>query len=353
MKSEEIAKLAGVSRSTVSRVINNYSNVPPETREKVEQVIREYGYVPNNSARNLAGKPVNAIGLFFVEFFSEKSGEIEENIIHSSPFYSDFLAYSIGLLKKRGYQLTVSIINQPDDFDMIEMAFINKSISGCIIMGDIVPNNVLKRLSHQGFPTFLVNQRSAINMKNIYLVNTENYAGAYKVVQLLVDNGHTKIAHITGAFEKASVKERFDGFQDCLSHNMIPYNEDYIYHTHIHRAESGYTAMKELLEKNKDHMFTAVFAANDLLAFGAIRCLNDMGFKVPRDISVVGYDNAEMSSFIVPPLTTVSINVRSVAERTVENLMGIIENNEKVPVLTKEENFTVIVRESVRDISKK
>lgn len=351
MKSEEIAKLAGVSRSTVSRVINNYPNVPPETREKVERIIREYGYIPNNSARNLAGKPANAIGLFFVEFFFVEYDGIEENIIHSSPFYSEFLAHAIDLLKKRGYQLTVSIISKQDDFDMIETSYANKSISGCIIMGDIVPNVVLKRLSQQGLPTILINQRSKISLKHVYLINTENYAGAYEAVQLLIDSGHTKIAHITGAFEKASVKERFEGFRDCLSHNMVSYHENYVYQTHIHRAESGYTAMKALMEKNKEDPFTAVFAANDLLAFGAIRCLRDMGLKVPQDMSIIGYDNAELSSFISPPLTTVSVSVKAVAVKAVESLIGIIENHAEVPSFSKEEKFTLIERRSVRKLS--
>lgn len=350
MKSEEIAKLAGVSRSTVSRVINNYPNVPPETREKVERVIREYGYIPNNSARNLAGKPANAIGLFFVEFFAEEYGEIEENIIHSSPFYTEFLAHAIDGLKKRGYQLTVSIISSQDDFDIIETAYANKSISGCIMMGDIVPNMVLERLSRQGLPTILINQRSRISLKNIYLINTENYAGAYGAVQMLIDHGHTRIAHITGAFEKASVKERFEGYRDCLSHNSISYNENYIYQTHIHRAESGYTAMKGLMERNHENPFTAVFAANDLLAFGAIRCLRDMNLRVPQDISIVGYDNAELSGFIAPPLTTVSVSVKAVAERAVASLIAVIEKKEKVPSFAKEENFTLIERRSVRKL---
>ena len=351
MKSEEIAKLAGVSRSTVSRVINNYPNVPPKTREKVERVIREYGYRPNNSARNLAGKPANAIGLFFVEFFSGEYDEMEENIIHSSPFYSEFLAHAIDQLKKRGYQLTVSIISRQDDFDMIETAYANKSISGCIMMGDIVPDVVLERLSRQGLPTILINQRSKIEFKNIYLINTENYAGAYGAVQLLIDNGHTRIAHITGAFEKASVRERFEGYRDCLGHNQISYNENYIYQTHIHRAESGYTAMEALLKKNKEAPFTAVFAANDLLAFGAIRCMQDKKIRVPQDISIIGYDNAELSGFIAPPLTTVSVSVKAVTKRAVTSLIAVIEKKEKVPSFAKEETFTLIERKSVRKLS--
>lgn len=342
MNSEDIAKLAGVSRSTVSRVINGYTNVPPETKEKVEQVIREYGYIPNTSARNLAGKPSNVIGLFFVEY-----GELEENIIHSSPFYSEFLANSIDRLKKQDCQLVVSIIDKTGDFDMLETAFVNKTMAGCILMGDIVPNFVLEKLGKLACPTVLVNQRSSVDYPNIYLMNTENYKGAYQAVQLLVSYGHRKIAHITGSVEKTSIKERFEGYRDCLLHNQIPVNEDYIYYSHIHRAESGYQAIRKLMGDNRGNEPTAIFAANDLLAFGAIRGLKEMGVKVPQDVSVVGYDNAELSQYMSPPLTTVQVSVERIAHMTVDSLLGVIRRKEEIPVFSKLKDFRLIERGSV------
>ena len=342
--SEEIARLAGVSRSTVSRVINGYSNVPPKTKEKVERVIREYGYIPNTSARNLAGKPGNTIGLFFVEY-----GELEENIIHSSPFYSEFLANAIDRLKKRGYQLVVSIINKTTDFDMVEMAFVNKTMSGCILMGDIVPNSVLERLGNIGCPTMLVNQRTAVDFPNIYLMNTENYKGAYQATQLLIKHGHRRIAHITGSIEKTSIKERFEGYRDCLLHNQVPVIDSYIYHSHIHRAESGYQAVIALIRDNKENEPTAIFAANDLLAFGAMKGLKELGIKVPGDISIVGYDNAEMSQYMSPPLTTIQVRVEKIAHMTIDGLLRIIEKKEKLPVCSKLEEFQPIKRGSVAE----
>lgn len=345
MNSEEIARLAGVSRSTVSRVVNGYANVPPETKEKVEQIIRKYGYIPNTSARNLAGKPSNAIGLFFVEY-----GELEENIIHSSPFYSEFLANAIDRLKKHDCQLVVSIINKTEDFDMVETAFLNKTMAGCILMGDIVPNLVLEKLGKLECPTMLVNQRSSVEYPNIYLMNTENYKGAYAAVQLLIKNGHKKIAHITGSIEKTSIKERFEGYRDCLLHNQLPVNESYIYYSHIHRAESGYQAVKRVMEDNKGNEPTAIFAANDLLAFGAMRSLKEMGFKIPRDISIVGYDNAELSQYMSPSLTTVQVSVEKIAHMTTDSLLRVIRKKESIPVFSQMKEFQLIERGSVAEV---
>lgn len=345
MNSEEIAKLAGVSRSTVSRVVNGYTNVPPETKERVEQIIREYGYIPNTSARNLAGKPSNVIGLFFVEY-----GVLEENIIHSSPFYSEFLANAIDRLKKQGCQLVVSIINRIEDFDMVETAFINKTMAGCILMGDIVPNSVLERLGKSACPTVLVNQRSSIDYPYIFLMNTENYKGAYQAVQLLVNHGHKRIAHITGSVEKTSIKERFEGYRDCLLHNQIPVNESYIYYSHIHRAESGYQAVLKMMADNKGNEPTAIFAANDLLAFGAMRGLKELGLKIPQDISIIGYDNAELSQYMSPPLTTVQVSVEKIARMTVDGLLLVIRKKEAIPVYSQLKEFTLMERGSVAPV---
>lgn len=341
INSSEIAKIVGVSRSTVSRVINGYSNVPPETREKVEKAIREYGYVPNTAARNLAGKPSSTVGLFIIEY-----GVLSENIIHSSPFYSEFLVNAIDKLKRRGYQLLVSIINDPAEFETILAQYTNRSICGCIMMGDIVANPVLKRFQAANCPVFLINQRDKTPFSNIYLLNTENYQGAYNAVQLLVDAGHRRIAHITGSMEKTSIKERFEGYRDCLTDNNLTFCEDYVRYTHIHRAESGYQAMLELLEHAAEPP-TAIFAANDLLAFGAMRALKEKGFRIPEDISVIGYDNAELSQYMSPPLTTVATSIEELTEMTVNNLLDVLEYEKKVPSYQKMEDFTIVERSSV------
>lgn len=342
INSEEIAQLAGVSRSTVSRVINGYSNVPPKTKEKVEQIIEQYGYIPNSSARNLAGKPTNSIGLYFVEY-----GQLEENIIQSSPFYSEFLASAIDRLKKKGYQLVVSIINKEKDFQQVEVAFANKTISGCILMGDVVPEKVLERLSSRECPTFLVNQKAEAEYSGVYEVNTENYGGAYQAVQLLVDQGHKKIAHITGSMEKSSMKERYEGYRDCLLKNGIALNEKYICKTHIHRAESGYLAVKAIMSENTDDKPTAIFAANDLLAFGAMRGLKEMGLRIPKDISIVGYDNAELSQYMSPPLSTVQVSAEKIAKLTIDSLLAVIKKSKEIQPFLKMEEFRVIERSSV------
>lgn len=347
MNSQEIAKIAGVSRSTVSRVINGYRNVPPETKEKVEEIIQRYGYVPNKSARNLAGKPSEAVGLFFVEY-----GTVEENIIHSSPFYSEFLVTAIDCLKKQGFQLVVSIINKIEDFNTVLASFETKSIAGCILMGDIVPNSVLAKLSDGNCPTMLVNQRSSIEYPNIYLTNTENYRGAYKAVQYLINNGHRKIAHITGAIEKTSIKERLEGYRDCLLHNEISVSDSYICHSsHIHRAESGYQAVIEMMEKNKGNGPTAIFAANDLLAFSAMRGLKEMGLRIPEDISIVGYDNSELGQYMSPPLTTIGVSVENVTVTAVGRLLGVIKNREEIAVFAQVGDSRLIERGSVRPMA--
>jgi len=347
MNSTEVAKIAGVSRSTVSRVINGYPNVPKETFEKVMEVVREHNYYPNNSARTLAGKPSSIIGIFFVD-----NSESDRNIIRSSPFYTEFLAYFTDKIAKLGYALMVSILRNDQGFDSLQSLFNQKMISCGVFMGDIVPNKVLKYLSDNKHYSILINQREHTDFENIILLNTENYLGSYKAVELLIKSGHTRIAHIAGTNEKISTKRRLEGYKECLLHNGLPFDESLIIRANIHREESGYQATQELIQRTKANLPSAIFAANDLMAISALQALNDMDIRVPDDVSLIGYDNVDMSKYTTPTLSTVSTPLERLAELASVSLTYALENDSIREQNLLMRDFDIVARNSIKNICK-
>lgn len=344
MNSSEIAKLIGVSRSTVSRVLNGYTNVPPATKEKVEKALIKYGYTPNNAARNLRGKPSKIIGMFFVGF-----GDILPASIHSSPFFSEFLVFFADALKTHRYQLLVSIINNKSEMNNIKNLFVDKTISGAVLMGDKVPDEILQEMDREKNKCILINQKDECTLENILLVNTENYKPSYEAVKLLIDNGHKRIANIAGTQSKISTIERYRAYCQCLKDNNLVLDPNLVIFENIHKEYSGYNAGKELIEKNQGNLPTAVFCCNDLMAIGFMRAMKELGIRVPEDISVIGFDNTELSKCSVPKLSTVSTDINKIANITAESFVKFIESTEQMKDLRKQviSEYNIIDRESV------
>lgn len=344
MNSSEIAKLAGVSRSTVSRVVNGYTNVPPATKERVMEIIRKYGYTPNNSARNLAGKPSRVIGLFFIAMEQQEKG-----IIHSSPFFSEFLVFFADKLQNYGYQLLVSVISSRAHMKNMEAMFAEQMISGGVFMGDLLPLEELESLSNARSKCMLINQRESCDLEHILILNTENYRAAYDAVQALVDLGHTRIGHIAGEQLKASTTERLKGYYDCLHDVGIIYDPRLIVHAKMHQEENGFLAMQQLMQQCEGQYPSALFCCNDLMAIGAMRYLEQKGIRVPQDISVMGYDNSEMSRYTKPPLSTIATSVEKLAVLACDTLVHYIETGNYAPEEKTQmvREYQVVLRESV------
>lgn len=342
MDSNAIAKLAGVSRSTVSRVVNGYANVPPGTRAKVMAVIERYGYEPNRSARNLAGKPNRTIGLFIVDMDSKHT-----NVVQSSPFFSEFLIHVADKLQGRGYQLLVSLVRSDEQLNGISGMVAGQTVSGAIIMGDTLSTQFLKGLSDGGGFHLLINQRNDTELPNILLLNTQNYQGARAAVTFLIEHGHRRIAHIGGPLEKDSTRDRYQGYRDSLLAHDLPLDERHVaLNKNIHRAESGYASARAIFGPAEDRP-TAVFCSNDLMALGAMKALSDLNLRVPADVSVIGYDNIEIGRHASPALSTVSTSVETMAEMAADGLYDCIEKGGLGPRKLVLEKFEIIVRESV------
>ena len=321
MNSSDIAKLANVSRSTVSRVINNYSNVPEKTRKKVQAIIDEYGYTPNLSARSLAGKVSNIIGIFIGDF-EEKS--LKNSPGDNSPYHAELVIRIVQECKKRKYMTLVNSISKLDELLQINQYFDNNLIYGGVFIGFPYHMEELKTLALKNYNVVLIDQIKFEDDKNLEmnLINSNNFLGGYEITKYLIESGHKEIAHIGGDCRLSSF-ERKDGYFSALKDYGIE-KKDCLIRCGNFKEEKAYSETKKMLKNNRP---TAIFAANDVMALGASRAIKELGLKIPEDISIIGFDNLkfwetlsfENQEFLLG-LTTMEIDMKDLAGKIISSL---------------------------------
>ncbi|TDT71428.1 LacI family transcriptional regulator [Hypnocyclicus thermotrophus] len=349
MKSEDIAKLAGVSRSTVSRVINNYPNIPEKTKQKVQAVIDKYGYTPNSIARTLAGKKNNIIGLFIFDKFYNKNIDPNNPMysIHDSPYLSELISYVTDAAENNDFNILISVINSQSKKNKFDKLIKSDIISGAIIVGGETDKEILGKIISSKIKTVFIDEYLDGEYDNIIHIYSENYEGAYTATQELIKAGHKKIAHITGNLKKFDARERLRAFKDCLIDNGIKLNKNYIIEGDF-SLKSGYNAAKELYEKNKNNMPTAIFIANDLMAVKAIEYFKEKNFNIPQDISIIGFDNHSFAEILLGGLSTISRPIGELAIKAVNSLITFIYLDDKSKIKQEKIKSNYINRKTIK-----
>lgn len=324
MNSKDIAKIAGVSRTTVSRVINNSSNVSEETRQRVLDVINKNNYVPDASARKLAGIKSKTIGLFIVDIRSGDNG-VGGDRVTFSPYYSNFTAAIIDNAAKHGYKVLVDLVSNMSMYEDVKEVFYDKTIVGGIFIGQGNDDPIIEEIIDSGYKVALVDQslnsHKAIYKKSL-IVNSDNFTGAYEAIKYLIKLNHKDIAHITGDMEKFSSVERFQGYKQALLDSNIQVKNSLIVKG-IFLESSGYNATKKLLSKQKP---TAIFLGDDIMAIGAMKAIKELGLRIPEDISIIGFDDIEIARHLTPTLTTLRMKIPEMASIVVNTLITSIDN---------------------------
>lgn len=317
IKSEEIARIAGVSRSTVSRVINNYSNVPAETRDKVMKVIQDYNYFPSVSAQVLAGKRVRTIGLFL----------IEPGNVSSDSLTNMLLVSVIENASEHGYYILANIIRDTKNTDTIRSVkeiFIQNRIDGGIFIGAAIIEPLIEELIAEGFVVGVVDQKHLeYSQPNRIVANFNNDSGMKQAVAYLAGLGHTRIGVINGDMKRLSGHTKYEGFKKAMRMCNLHVNPDWVLPGDFHE-KSGYDAIHTLLS-NTSNLPTAIIAANDSEAFGAIRALKEHGLQVPENISVVGFDDHVLSEMHHPALTTIRVDFNDMLKHLTTDVIAKIE----------------------------
>ncbi|MBM6994317.1 LacI family DNA-binding transcriptional regulator [Paenibacillus sp. DXFW5] len=329
----DIAQFTGFSPTTVSKVFNGYSDVSEKTRRKILDAADELGYVPNAHARSLTTKRSWMIGVLFIE----PSGA---GILH--PYFGGVIEGFKQVATSKGYDLMfISKDIGGKRSGYLEHCKI-RGIDGVVVVLPDASDPYFQELLESKIPCVLLDQKSTVKST----VYSDNAEGVRKAVSYLHSIGHRKIAHIGGGPTFAG-EQRLNGYIQAMEELGLTINPQHVVQgSYDYTIESGSRAMEELLKA--DERPTAVFAAGDNLAVGAMMAMKRHGLRVPEDISLVGFDDIEMAKFLTPALTTVRQNTYVLGSRAADMLIYSIEGGEDVQkgVIPVE----LVVRESCRSL---
>ncbi len=289
---QDIARLAGVSRATVSRVLNQRPDVDRETRVRVLRVIEEHGYVPSMAASGLAAGRTRLVGMLVPVF--------------TWPILADLVRGITDMLKQTSYELVLYTFND-EDLQRDRREVVNRLLSSQLTAGllAVYPGPLLSaqltELYEQGVPVVIIDDQQE---QRTPWVRPENEAGAYAAVRHLIQLGHRRIAHIQGPRDYLVTHERHRGYLRALAEASIALDEELILEGDF-LPQSGYLAARRLFDLPGEKRPTAIFAAADQMAYGVMRAAEECGLAVPGDLALAGFDDDAPSAHVLPPLTTV------------------------------------------------
>jgi len=304
---KDVAKLANVSESTVSRVINRNIPVDTSTRRRVEAAIQKLDYKPNLLAKGLRIKRSHLIGLVVPE------------IVHHT--FSSFIQYIEESAVSRGYNLIIG--NHKDD-PGLEESFIDmlvrRNVDGIIFTRVSDENGVMKVIDRTRVPVVVIDR--AVEREQLASVVLDNYKAGALAGEHLGGLGHRVLGCVTGPLKIALSRERLAGFRDALARHGASVDDDSVFEGDF-KFESGVRGAAALLERHP--RMTAIWAQNDLMAVGVLKHLQNIGRAVPRDMSLMGMDDIILARMITPALTTVTQPFEQICEKAVELLLALKE----------------------------
>ncbi len=327
---KEIAKEANVSPGTVSKALNKRKDVSAKTRRRILEIAESHNFVPSASAKNLKLHRTENIGVIFCR---------ESKPLSVNPFYSRVLEGIEGELAINNYNLVLHLLPNTPRGQLPKMIR-EKQVDGVILAG-VVQDKLIERLIEMDIKTVLVDPN--IYLEDMSQVLIENEQGALIAIQHLIDKGHRRIAFISGDLDRLSFIQRLNGYKKALERNGIEFEEALL---RTGGLEDGYNQVRNLLIEEKP---TAVFSTNDLNALLAYNAITDMGYRIPDDVSIVGYDDIWSAKMAKPPLTTIRVYKEELGSIGVRALLRMINGEQKKPVQIIMP-VKLIIRASVKEI---
>jgi LacI family transcriptional regulator len=323
----DVAEKAGVSISTVSRVLNNSVPVQESIAQRVRKAVSELNYVPHSAARTLASNRTNTLGLILHDIGGE--------------FYTPLLRGVEGEAGRNGYDLLIYSSDTAHTGDLPRHTLGEHNTDGILVFTNALDSAELARLHEIGFPVILLNQTPPKKM-NIPMITIENQSGAEIMVDHLIDvHRRKRIAFVQGPPGNEDSELREKGYRLSLSKHKIPFFPDLICRGN-YEPDQAYEAVKQLISKNTK--LDGFFTGDDGNAIGVIQALQETGLDIPGDVSVAGFDDSIFARILNPPLTTVRAPVEEIGRKAVEMLIRLIHGEivEKRIVLPTE----MIIRQS-------
>jgi LacI family transcriptional regulator len=312
---EEVAKLSGVSRSTVSRVINNDPNVKESTRSRVMEVIQRVNYQPNAVARRLASGRTKIIGLVL---------PTAQSSLFTDPFFPGLIQGITTVCNARDYSLMLWLTSQEQERTKIHQLASDSLLDGVVIASYLIDDPILETLTRYGLPFLLIGRHPSRNDLN-YL-DADNVQGAREAVMHLFRVGRRRVATITGPNNMIAGADRREGYELAFRERGLSIDPALMVEGDFTES-GGYASMLRLIPQNPD----AVFVASDAMALGALRALRETGKRVPEDIAVVGFDDIPSAAHMDPPLTTIRQNIQRMGQMAAETLIQILDEGMAPP----------------------
>ena len=325
---KEVAERANVSRTTVSRVLNNSGYIGAETRERVLKVIKETGYVPSEQAKSLRTKKTKVIGVILPKISTETSSRLVAGIDE--------------VLAENGYQIILfnSDLDADKEIEGIRLLK-SRNVDGIILSATNVREELVSEIEQLNIPFLSIGQ----TVPAVPSITYKDYEAAKEAACLLLENGHKRVAFIgVSETDRAVGYWRKKGYADALAEKGIQYDEKWI-RTGTFDVDSGYKAMKEMFRSDGPKP-TALLAVSDRIAIGAISFLKETGYSVPEDCAVIGMGNSEMSQYVTPPLTTIDFDTAEAGQMGAKALIEAIETKNR-SIQKIQVNYRLIKRDSI------
>jgi len=317
---KKVAKLAGVSPSTVSNVLNGTKYVSDETKEKVTMAVKELDYKPDISARNLRGKKTKSVGVAVPSI--------------SNPFYSNITKGIEDFCSSKGYSVLLSntFHRKQKELQAINL-FIEKKVDGIISVSITKNIEELQKIIKTNVKIVSLDQDLVLD--KVDSVELNNFKGGFMATQYLIDLGYNDVAFISGPLNRQTRRERYKGYIQAIKSNNKKLNKNFIRISKneekticnnfedVYEFNNGYNQMASLINNNYPD---AVFAINDITAVGCIKAIYESNLRIGKDISIIGFDNTSLSKFSTPGLTTVAQPMYKMGSLSAKMLLQRIQN---------------------------
>ncbi len=323
----EVARDAGVSIATASRALNRDDLVAPETRDRVRAAAARLHYTPHGGARSLITNRTHTIGVLLPDLYGEFFSEVMRGIDQTAQL--------------EGYQCIVSSARHSGPTLEAALRAMRGRVDGLVLMSPEFTGELSRRALPAGFPVVLLNCPPSETPHNA--INVENYEGAYSMVRHLASLGHQRIAILTGEAGNFDATERLRGYRAALADSGLPVLDELIVPGDFSEA-AGAAGAQTLLRLQPRP--TAIFAANDGMAIGALFALREAGLRVPDDIAIGGFDDIPMARYVEPALSSVHVDISALGERATAALVSELRHPGRRALIRETATTTLVVRRS-------
>lgn len=336
---KDIAKAANVSPSTVSRVVSGHTRISKATTDKVKRIMEEMGYHPNAMAKSLVSKTTNTLAILL----PRPAEELFQDL-----FFGELLRGILAQSSKAGYDMLLSAATSPqDENDTISRLVFGRRVDGIILLSARINDPLIAMLDSHQFPTVLIGRDE--NCSTILTVDNNNEQVAFDATQHLIQQGHGRIGFVSGPSDLTVSRDRMAGYRRALEEAGLPIRSEWIVEGDF-LQHSGYRAMSSIMELPERP--DGLVVIDDVVAFGVLRGLNELGYRVPEDISLVSFNNIALSELATPPISSVDIGTYQLGYTASQQLIRLIQGEHHFQRRTLIPHRLIVRESSIRHYHK-